>query len=143
MSPSEAGIDEARGVPGARATAGDAALPVALPPFGVARLPRIVFGASRRAEIPALVATFGRRALLVTGARSLRASPAWAEITAGLGGRKPHPAPVGPAAPPGRLPWRGARIPVGRHPWPAPRAMGNTAGIVGAARVGANAARAP
>ena len=66
MSPSEAGeagIDEARGVPGARATAGDAALPVALPPFGVARLPRIVFGAGRRAEIPALVATFGRRAL--------------------------------------------------------------------------------
>lgn len=87
MSPSEAGeagIDEARGVPGARATAGDAALPVALPPFGVARLPRIVFGAGRRAEIPALVATFGHRALLVTGARSLRASPAWAEITAGL-----------------------------------------------------------
>ena len=84
MSPSEAGIDEARGVPGARATAGDAALPVALPPFGVARLPRIVFGAGRRAEIPALVATFGHRALLVTGARSLRASPAWAEMTAGL-----------------------------------------------------------
>jgi len=66
VSPSEAGeagIDEARGVPGARATAGDAALPVALPPFGVARLPRIVFGVGRRAEIPALVATFGRRAL--------------------------------------------------------------------------------
>ena len=81
MSPSEAG--EA-GIDEARATAGDAALPVALPPFGVARLPRIVFGAGRRAEIPALVATFGRRALLVTGARSLRASPAWAEMTAGL-----------------------------------------------------------
>ena len=45
---------------------------------------RIVFGAGRRAEIPALLAPFGRRALLVTGARSLRASPAWAEITAGL-----------------------------------------------------------
>jgi alcohol dehydrogenase len=52
--------------------------------FGVARLPRIVFGAGRHAEIPALLAPFGRRALLVTGARSLGASPAWAEITAGL-----------------------------------------------------------
>jgi alcohol dehydrogenase len=52
--------------------------------FGVARLPRIVFGAGRHAEIPALLAPFGRRALLVTGARALGASPAWAEITAGL-----------------------------------------------------------
>jgi hypothetical protein len=34
VSPSEAGIDEARGVPGARATAGDAALPVAHHPDG-------------------------------------------------------------------------------------------------------------
>ena len=41
-------------------------------PFGIARLPRIVFGAGRRAEIPALIAPFGRRALIVTGARSLR-----------------------------------------------------------------------
>lgn len=55
-------------------------------PFGIARLPRIVFGAGRRAEIPALLAPFGRRALLVTGARSLQASPAWAEIGAGLDG---------------------------------------------------------
>jgi alcohol dehydrogenase class IV len=58
--------------------------PVALSPFAVARLPGIVFGAGRRAEIPAIAATFGQRALLVTGARSLRASPAWAEITTGL-----------------------------------------------------------
>jgi len=53
-------------------------------PFGVGRLPRIVFGPGRRAEIPALVAPFGRRALIVTGARSLQASPAWAELASGL-----------------------------------------------------------
>ena len=65
-------------------TAGGPALLAELPPFAVARLPRIVFGAGRRAEIPSLAAAYGRRALLVTGARSLRASPAWAGITAGL-----------------------------------------------------------
>lgn len=59
-------------------------LPVPPPPFGVARLPRIIFGPGRRVEIPALLSPFGRRALIVTGARSLRASPAWAEITTGL-----------------------------------------------------------
>lgn len=53
-------------------------------PFAIARLPRIVFGAGRRAEIAAVVASFGNRALVITGARSLQASPAWAEITAGL-----------------------------------------------------------
>ena len=56
----------------------------AMPPFGVARLPRIVFGAGRTSELPGLVAGFGSRALLVTGARSLQASPAWETITAGL-----------------------------------------------------------
>ena len=67
-----------------RATDGGPALLAAIPSFGVARLPRIVFGAGRRAEIPALVGAFGRRVLLVTGARSLRASPAWTEVTGGL-----------------------------------------------------------
>jgi alcohol dehydrogenase class IV len=55
-----------------------------VPAFGVARLPRILFGAGRRAELPGLVATYGRRALVVTGARSLQASPAWSEIADGL-----------------------------------------------------------
>ena len=41
-------------------------LPAGPLPFGVARLPRIVFGPGRRAEIPALITPFGRRALLVT-----------------------------------------------------------------------------
>ena len=53
-------------------------------PFRVSRLPKIVFGAGRRSEIPGLVAGYGRRALVVTGARSLQASSAWADLTAGL-----------------------------------------------------------
>ena len=61
-----------------------AALAAPIPSFALARLPRIVFGAGRRAEIPALVASVGRRALLVTGARSLQATPVWAEVTSGL-----------------------------------------------------------
>jgi alcohol dehydrogenase len=52
--------------------------------FTVARLPRIVFGAGRRAELAGIVGSFGRRALLVTGARSLEASGAWDEMTAEL-----------------------------------------------------------
>ncbi len=68
---------------GAAMTAG--AAPVApVGPFAVVRLPRILFGAGRRAELPALVAAHGRRALVVTGARSLQVTPAWSELTAGL-----------------------------------------------------------
>lgn len=52
--------------------------------FTVGRLPRILFGAGRRAELPSLVVAHGRRALLVTGARSLLATPWWTELTAGL-----------------------------------------------------------
>jgi alcohol dehydrogenase class IV len=63
------------------------AVPGALPPvapFGVARVPRIVIGPGRIAELAGIVAELGSRALLVTGARSLRESPAWATITTGL-----------------------------------------------------------
>ena len=56
----------------------------AIVPFGVVPLPKIVFGAGRRSEIPTLVAAHGRRALLVTGAKSLQATPAWADLTRGL-----------------------------------------------------------
>ena len=52
--------------------------------FGVARLPRIVFGAGRISELPAIVAGFGSRVLLVTGGRSFRDGPAWAPLLAGL-----------------------------------------------------------
>lgn len=53
-------------------------------PFDIARLPRIIFGAGTRGRLPALAAQYGRRVLLVTGARSFQASAHWAELTAGL-----------------------------------------------------------
>jgi alcohol dehydrogenase class IV len=46
-------------------------------PFTVARIPRLVVGRGRVAELPGIVAGIGRRVLLVTGARSLEAGPAW------------------------------------------------------------------
>jgi len=52
--------------------------------FSVARLPRIVFGAGRLKELPGIVAGYGRRALLVTGNKSLRASKSWPLIADGL-----------------------------------------------------------
>jgi alcohol dehydrogenase class IV len=45
-----------------------------LPAFSLGRLPRITFGSGSLAKLPAIVATHGHRALLVTGARSLEAS---------------------------------------------------------------------
>ena len=58
--------------------------PAPLGPFGVARLPRIVFGAGRISELPALAAGYGTHVLLVTGGHSFRDSPAWAPLIAGL-----------------------------------------------------------
>ncbi len=52
--------------------------------FAVSRLPRILFGAGKLKELPALVAGHGRCALLVTGNKSLRASRNWPLITDGL-----------------------------------------------------------
>jgi len=45
--------------------------------FAIARLPRIVFGAGSISEVPGLARGCGQRALLVTGARSLRATAQW------------------------------------------------------------------
>ncbi len=56
----------------------------ALAPFAVARLPRIIFGAGRIAELPGIVAGHGKRALIVTGRRSFREGPAWAPLVEGL-----------------------------------------------------------
>jgi alcohol dehydrogenase class IV len=58
--------------------------PASLGPFGVARLPRIVFGAGRISELPALAAGYGTHVLLVTGSHSFRDGPAWAPLVAGL-----------------------------------------------------------
>jgi len=52
--------------------------------FSLTRVPKIAFGTGARLRLPALAAEFGPRALLVTGARSLRRSAAWPEIESGL-----------------------------------------------------------
>ena len=52
--------------------------------FSVSRLPSIVFGAGVREQLPALLAEFGTRVLLVTGRRSLRQSPVWTPLLQGL-----------------------------------------------------------
>lgn len=48
-----------------------------IPPFSIARLPRIIFGAGSLAQVPDLLATYGRHVLLVTGARSFVGSTHW------------------------------------------------------------------
>lgn len=53
-------------------------------PFSIARLPRIAFGSGSIRQLPALAAGFGQHLLLVTGARSLQASPAWPGLQDGL-----------------------------------------------------------
>lgn len=53
-------------------------------PFEIARLPRIVFGEGRLGELPRLAAAYGRRLLLVTGRRALRASPHWEPLCRAL-----------------------------------------------------------
>jgi alcohol dehydrogenase len=65
-------------------TFGAFAPPEPIGAFGVALLPRIVFGAGRITELPAIAAGFGRRVLLVTGGRSFRDGPACAPLLAGL-----------------------------------------------------------
>jgi alcohol dehydrogenase len=53
-------------------------------PFSIARLPRIEFGSGCISGLPERITPFGKRILLVTGARSLRKSAAWPDIEAGL-----------------------------------------------------------
>jgi alcohol dehydrogenase len=53
-------------------------------PFSIARLPRIVFGDGVLDTLPDEVAAFGRKVLIVTGARSFHASPHWQRLTGGL-----------------------------------------------------------
>lgn len=58
-----------------------------LPAFTIARLPEIRFGAGRLAELPDLVAGYGERVLLVTGASSLTQGGYWEPLVAGLAAR--------------------------------------------------------
>jgi alcohol dehydrogenase len=55
----------------------DPIAPFAIAPFAIARLPRIVFGAGAIDRLPAEITALGRRALVVTGARSFRAGHHW------------------------------------------------------------------
>lgn len=59
----------------------------AIPSFACARLPRILFGAGRLAELPGLARGYGKKALIVTGVQSFRASPRWDWLTHELHGR--------------------------------------------------------
>lgn len=58
-----------------------------IPAFSISGLPRILFGEGRVEELPARMAEFGSRALLVTGAKSFRASPRWTELCQALAKR--------------------------------------------------------
>jgi alcohol dehydrogenase len=53
-------------------------------PFSLARLPRIEFGAGRLVRAPALAAAYGSRALVVSGAHALQATPHWEHLLDGL-----------------------------------------------------------
>lgn len=52
--------------------------------FSLSRLPRIEFGPGALAKLPAIARSYGKRALLVTGAGSLKKSPFWPAVTDGL-----------------------------------------------------------
>lgn len=54
------------------------------PSFAIARLPRIEFGAGVIAKLPDLIARYGRRALLVTGAQSFTHSSHWPTLLTAL-----------------------------------------------------------
>jgi len=52
--------------------------------FSISRLPRISFGCGRLNEVPALVATYGSTAMLVTGKQSFCTTPRWQSFTQSL-----------------------------------------------------------
>jgi alcohol dehydrogenase class IV len=52
--------------------------------FSISRLPRISYGSGRINEVPALAASYGRTALLVTGKQSFCATPRWQTFTQAL-----------------------------------------------------------
>ncbi len=59
-----------------------------IPTFSIARLPRIIFGAGSFTQVPDLIAGYGTRVLLVTGARSFPGSPYWHALLEGLDARR-------------------------------------------------------
>ena len=69
--------------PEATQPAGAEPAALAWPPFTVARLPRILFGPGRVAELPGVVRAFGECALVVLR-KSWVSDPDWARLRAGL-----------------------------------------------------------
>ena len=57
---------------------------LAWPPFTVARLPKLLFGPGRAAELPAVVRSFGERALVVLRKSWVSGDDQWVRIHAGL-----------------------------------------------------------
>ena len=55
-----------------------------IPAFAIAALPEMVFGDGVRRRLPELAARYGRRGLVVTGARSFVTTPHWPELQDGL-----------------------------------------------------------
>jgi alcohol dehydrogenase len=53
-------------------------------PFSISRLPKIEFGAGSLGKLPGLAASFGKRALIITGGKSLQSSPHWDRLTQAL-----------------------------------------------------------
>lgn len=53
-------------------------------PFSISRLPRILFGAGRINELPALAAGYGSKALVVTGRKSFHGTPRWQRLIKAL-----------------------------------------------------------
>ncbi len=58
-----------------------------LPAFSIARLPRIEFGPGALDKLPALLAPYGRKLLIVTGGRSFTATAHWERLSATLEGQ--------------------------------------------------------
>lgn len=56
-------------------------------PFAISVLPRIVFGAGCFKQLPEMLQSFGKRVLIVTGARAFRASLHWQGLLDAMKGR--------------------------------------------------------
>ncbi len=91
-------------------------------PFDLGRIPRIAFGTGRFRELPDVVSRHGRRALLVTGSRSFRATERWSWLLRELDARSTDHDELGVAGEPspelvddavGRLRDRGIEVVVG------------------------------
>lgn len=56
--------------------------PLIAPHFSTSAVPELRVGPGTRTQLPEIIARFGQRVLLITGARAFIATPAWHELTA-------------------------------------------------------------